>query len=234
MGWLWSSSEKQKPPETITKSQTEPPPDPSSTSNQNEEFPTPSSTDPTSSRQSHKTRDQQANEEVLTYFKSLQTPPAAVPRRLETPDDDDDDDDLDDDDDDDPSSNPKPLLTPSHLYPSKTNCHQHFDQAFHCQSPGGQFLHVYRYGTMRNCSQHWSNFWWCVRTNRGYGSSKTEREDKVRRRYWEQDQRTRQRREGCSEDVWRQRRYRVDEGVFVTGEVPEYPAVGEGERSRTH
>ena len=73
-----------------------------------------------------------------------------------------------------------------------------------------------------------------MRTNRGYGASKADREEKVRRRYWEQDQRTRQRREGCSEDVWRQRRYRVDEGVFVTGEVPEYPGVGEGERSRTH
>jgi hypothetical protein len=50
------------------------------------------------------------------------------------------------------------------LYPSEMSCQQAFDAAFYCQSLGGQFTNVYRYGELRNCKEEWGNFWFCMRT----------------------------------------------------------------------
>jgi hypothetical protein len=44
------------------------------------------------------------------------------------------------------------------------SCRDAFDYAFFCQSFGGQFVNVYRYGELRSCSEHWDNFWMCMRT----------------------------------------------------------------------
>lgn len=55
-------------------------------------------------------------------------------------------------------------ISPETLYPTEIHCQSAFDYAFFCQSFGGQFVNVYRYGGFRPCSNHWSDFWLCMRT----------------------------------------------------------------------
>ncbi|KAI9765623.1 MAG: hypothetical protein M1835_007354 [Candelina submexicana] len=55
-------------------------------------------------------------------------------------------------------------ISPDSLYPTTMSCRQAFDSAFYCQSMGGQFNNLYRYGEVRNCSEKWSQFWFCMRT----------------------------------------------------------------------
>lgn len=55
-------------------------------------------------------------------------------------------------------------ISPDSLYPTEISCRSAFDYAFFCQSFGGQFVNVYRYGTFRSCSNHWQDFWLCLRT----------------------------------------------------------------------
>lgn len=60
------------------------------------------------------------------------------------------------------------------------SCRQAFDAAFHCNSLGGQWLSVYREGGVRSCSEHWDDFWFCMRA-RAYSSPA--KEDAIRDRY---------------------------------------------------
>ncbi|KAL2845451.1 hypothetical protein BJY01DRAFT_182506 [Aspergillus pseudoustus] len=55
-------------------------------------------------------------------------------------------------------------IAPDSLYPDTMSCRSAFDYAFFCQSLGGQFVNVYRYGELRSCSEHWENFWMCMKT----------------------------------------------------------------------
>ncbi|KAJ5641621.1 hypothetical protein N7490_005621 [Penicillium lividum] len=55
-------------------------------------------------------------------------------------------------------------IAPESLYADTMSCRTAFDYAFFCQSFGGQFVNVYRYGELRSCSEHWDNFWLCMRT----------------------------------------------------------------------
>lgn len=81
------------------------------------------------------------------------------------------------------------------------SCRSAFDYAFFCQSFGGQFVNVYRYGELRSCSEHWDNFWLCMRT-RSYGDN--ERKKAIRDHY---RKKTIKYRTGpSSEDVWDMRR----------------------------
>ncbi|KAF6232198.1 hypothetical protein HO173_009581 [Letharia columbiana] len=75
----------------------------------------------------------------------------------------------------DPTSLPPPI-TPATTLPTTLSCRSAFDAAFHCQSFGGQFAHVYRYGSLRGCGDHWADFWFCVRTNRGVAGEERRRE----------------------------------------------------------
>lgn len=59
---------------------------------------------------------------------------------------------------------PSSAIAPDSLYQDTMSCRQAFDYAFFCQSFGGQFVNVYRYGEMRSCSEHWDNFWLCMKT----------------------------------------------------------------------
>ncbi|KAG2421768.1 hypothetical protein HFD88_005744 [Aspergillus terreus] len=62
-------------------------------------------------------------------------------------------------------SAPQPhSIAPDSLYPDTMSCRSAFDYAFFCQSFGGQFVNVYRYGELRSCSEHWDNFWLCMKT----------------------------------------------------------------------
>lgn len=55
-------------------------------------------------------------------------------------------------------------ISPDALYPSEMSCRSALDYAMFCQSFGGQFVNVYRYGEFRSCKNHWSDFWLCMRT----------------------------------------------------------------------
>ncbi|KAL9094151.1 MAG: hypothetical protein Q9165_003566 [Trypethelium subeluteriae] len=95
-----------------------------------------------------------------------------------------------------------PITTPStSQYPSEMSCRAAFDTAYWCQSLGGQFLSVYRYGNLRSCSQHWSDFWFCMRTR---GVVEPVRAEMIRKRYREREARWRM--GPNSEDVWEARR----------------------------
>ncbi|KAI9374567.1 hypothetical protein BJX61DRAFT_289513 [Aspergillus egyptiacus] len=59
---------------------------------------------------------------------------------------------------------PPASIAPESLYPDTMSCRSAFDYAFFCQSLGGQFVNVYRYGELRSCSEHWENFWLCMKT----------------------------------------------------------------------
>ncbi|KAI0131313.1 hypothetical protein F4814DRAFT_405641 [Daldinia grandis] len=54
------------------------------------------------------------------------------------------------------------------------SCRQAFDAAYHCNSLGGQWVSVYRSGTMRSCSEHWDDFWFCMRARTYSGPQKEE------------------------------------------------------------
>ena len=84
------------------------------------------------------------------------------------------------------------------------SCRQAFDDAFYCSSVGGQFNNVYRYGRLKNCTDHWSQFWFCMRIKSKGDDAKKELVsdwyEKKERKY----------REGpSSEDVWEERKVKV-------------------------
>ncbi|MCJ1357309.1 MAG: hypothetical protein MMC33_007305 [Icmadophila ericetorum] len=104
----------------------------------------------------------------------------------------------------------KSTISPDVLYPITMSCRQAFDHAFYCQSLGGQWTNVYRYGGVRNCSEQWGNFWFCMRTNRGM-MTEEERKIRIQAHYREKDKKYRV--GPSSEDIWRLREERVD-GAF--------------------
>jgi hypothetical protein len=85
------------------------------------------------------------------------------------------------------------------------SCRQAFDDAFYCQSLGGQFNNVYRYGALRSCSEHWSQFWFCMRTR-----SKAEETKRREIQEWYRKKEEKYRVGPSSEDVWEERNERVD------------------------
>lgn len=106
------------------------------------------------------------------------------------------------------------------------DCEQAFNQAFYCQSLGGQWNNIYRYGGVKSCSENWDDFWFCMRV-KGYGAGKA-RDDAVREHY----RRKHLARYGpgrpSSEDVWREREERLPPGVAFAEPV-EAPAVSDAE-----
>lgn len=55
-------------------------------------------------------------------------------------------------------------ISPDSLYSTELSCRSALDYAMFCQSFGGQFVNIYRYGEFRSCSNHWQDFWLCMRT----------------------------------------------------------------------
>ncbi|KAL8785423.1 MAG: hypothetical protein Q9213_003353 [Squamulea squamosa] len=108
------------------------------------------------------------------------------------------------------SSPSSDIITPSILLPSTISCQSAFDSAFYCQSLGGQFNNVYRYGTLRDCREQWKQFWFCMKTNRGFLGDE-EREKRVREHYKLREMKYRV--GPSSEDVWKPRT-RLVEGAF--------------------
>jgi hypothetical protein len=96
----------------------------------------------------------------------------------------------------DPNSDPSSISFES-LYPTSLSCRSAFDYAFFCQSFGGQWVNVYRYGNLRSCSEHWENFWLCMRS-RGY--SDESRRETIRDHY--RKKAVKYKTGPSSEDVW--------------------------------
>ncbi|KAL2362177.1 hypothetical protein RJZ56_004920 [Blastomyces dermatitidis] len=88
-------------------------------------------------------------------------------------------------------------ISPETLYPTTMSCRSAFDYAFFCQSFGGQWVNVYRYGELRSCSEHWSDFWFCMRT-RSY--SEEEKAKMISDRY--RKKAVKYKTGPSSEDVW--------------------------------
>lgn len=86
------------------------------------------------------------------------------------------------------------------LYPTEMSCRSAFDYAFFCQSFGGQWVNIYRYGTLRSCSEHWSDFWFCMRTN---SLPEAERKAAIQDRY--RRKAIKYKTGPSSEDVWEAR-----------------------------
>ncbi|KAL4786714.1 hypothetical protein BJX76DRAFT_87659 [Aspergillus varians] len=141
MGWLWNSSSPKKDESQPT--QPSPPPAP-------ESLPTPPQPQKLS-------REEQADAEFTKLWASLKSDinqseqsqqSSATPTQSSAPD----------------LQSPPASIAPDSLYPDTMSCRSAFDYAFFCQSLGGQFVNVYRYGELRSCSEHWENFWICMKT----------------------------------------------------------------------
>ena len=142
MGWLWGSSPQKGESENI----------PTPPSNTNSSEAAPSNAPPTKTM----TPAEQADFEFNQLFASLQE--AEKNQNKSNP--------LSNGDA--TPSEPTSSIAEESLYADEMSCRTAFDYAFFCQSFGGQFVNVYRYGEMRSCSEHWDNFWLCMKT-RGWG-----------------------------------------------------------------
>lgn len=89
-------------------------------------------------------------------------------------------------------------ISPMALYPRSMSCRQAFDQAFYCQSLGGKFNDIYRFGKLQSCSEQWGAFWFCMRTK---SLSQDEKERQIRDYYAAREERMKTEK-GNSEDVW--------------------------------
>lgn len=88
-------------------------------------------------------------------------------------------------------------IAPDSLYSDTMSCRSAFDYAFFCQSLGGQWVNIYRYGELRSCSEHWNNFWLCMKT-KAYPDE--ERKELIRDHY--RKKAIKYKTGPSSEDVW--------------------------------
>ncbi|KAH7383308.1 hypothetical protein BKA66DRAFT_418053 [Pyrenochaeta sp. MPI-SDFR-AT-0127] len=86
--------------------------------------------------------------------------------------------------------------------PRSMSCRAAFDSAFYCSSLGGHFNDIYRYGQLRSCSEHWNDFWFCMRTKNSY-SGRDVKERMVQDRYREKEEKVKS--GPNSEDIWLKR-----------------------------
>ncbi|KAI9762986.1 MAG: hypothetical protein M4579_000049 [Chaenotheca gracillima] len=161
------------------------PPDGGSSSdahNENNRTPSPpSATAPSSTSQPTKrtlTRDEQADLELQSFLSALQS--QSTTTSSSTPNHTPPSDPSDSSSSSLAAGTTPPPADPSALYPSTMSCTSCFDQAFYCYSVGGQFMNVYRYGELRDCSELWGQFWFCMRAR---AQPTAEREEMVRAFY---------------------------------------------------
>lgn len=98
--------------------------------------------------------------------------------------------------------------------------------AFYCQSFGGQWNAIYRYGEMRSCGELWDDFFFCMRQQ---GTPPGEvKENMVREHYRRKELAKYGPGRPSSEDVWRERKERVAPGEAFAG-AAEPPRVSDAE-----
>lgn len=112
------------------------------------------------------------------------------------------------------------------LLPTTMSCRDAFDAAFYCNSMGGQFNNLYRYGSVGSCSESWSDFWFCMRT-RSFGAR--EKQEAIRARYREKEKTKYGRGEfgKSSEDVWKSRDKKLEWGEAFKTPFPEFKGTDE-------
>ncbi len=153
MGWWWSASDSGKAakPDPIVETQLafkqeqQPPSESAHT-------PEPTELQP---QKRALTRDEQSEQELISWLKEIQSETVASQSQPAVQ-----------------KSKPSAFLeqfspneiSPDSLYPTEISCRSTFDYAMFCQTFGGQFVNVYRYGSFRSCSSHWDDFWLCMRT----------------------------------------------------------------------
>lgn len=115
------------------------------------------------------------------------------------------------------------------ILPTTMDCEQAFNQAFYCQSLGGQWNNIYRYGSVRPCSENWDDFWFCMRV-KGYSEGKV-KDDMIREHYRKKHLAKYGPGKPSSEDVWRERKERLPPGAAFT-EPAEAPTVSDAEYQR--
>ncbi|KAH7419184.1 hypothetical protein BKA64DRAFT_9051 [Cadophora sp. MPI-SDFR-AT-0126] len=222
MGWLWSitapaSSSAQEKDSTIpTQSPTQPSP---STSNP------PPAEKPAS-------RDDLAEQELANFLKELDadvrpssTKYNRVPRNP-------------------PPSTHQPQFQPSspnadasteplaeQLLPTTMSCRTAFDEAFYCNSFGGRWNDLYRYGTLKSCSDNWNNFWFCMRT-RTYGDEQKAAAIKEHYRQRESSKYSKELGKESSEDIWKSRDKKVEWGEAFNAPFPGFSGTDEEWRQR--
>ncbi|KAF9700081.1 hypothetical protein EKO04_001270 [Ascochyta lentis] len=86
--------------------------------------------------------------------------------------------------------------------PRSMSCRAAFDSAFYCSSLGGHFNDIYRYGQLRSCSDHWNDFWFCMRTKNSYSGPEV-KEQLIMERYAQKEKAVKEK--PNSEDVWTRR-----------------------------
>lgn len=114
------------------------------------------------------------------------------------------------------------------ILPTCMSCRDAFDAAFYCNSLGGQFNNVYRYGGMGECSEKWNDFWFCMKVRTWGEASKAEA---TRARYREKERvkyGSILKKEGeddvevgrSSEDIWKSRERMVQWGEAFNKPFP--------------
>ncbi|KAM5441118.1 hypothetical protein MferCBS31731_003906 [Microsporum ferrugineum] len=193
MGWLWNSS-----PAPAEQAQEKEPSAPAA-SNSNP-FPPNTTENPTAQRsQKPLGRDELAETELNELLKSLDNSSSSTEQNAPSTS---------------KSRTSKQLLSQSMdsespstqfqaepLYPKTMSCRTAFDYAYFCQSFGGQWVNVYRYGELRSCSEHWSDFWFCMRSK---SLPDEEREKAISDRY--RRKAIKYKTGPSSEDVWELRK----------------------------
>ncbi|PBP27432.1 hypothetical protein BUE80_DR001757 [Diplocarpon rosae] len=219
MGWLWSTPNPSSPHESNS-------PLPSQSNTQSNPLPSdPSSAKPLS-------RDELADRELNSILKEFQTdvqPNSStkynrVPRNAPPSQT--------------PSSGPQDVDTDTtneplneQILPTTMSCRNAFDQAFYCNSFGGRWNDLYRYGTLRSCSDDWNDFWFCMRT-RTY--PEREKQKAIKEHYKQRDIAKYAKALGkeSSEDVWRSRERKMEWGEAFTTPFPKFEGTDEEWRKR--
>ena len=101
-------------------------------------------------------------------------------------------------------------ISPEALYPRSMSCRQAFDQAFYCQSLGGKFNDIYRYGSIKSCEEQWGAFWFCMKVK---SYSEKPKQDAIVTYYREREEKKKAA-VGSSEDIWEMRTVPVEKAFW--------------------
>lgn len=100
----------------------------------------------------------------------------------------------------------------SQLLPTTMSCRAAFDQLYYCNSLGGRWNDLYRYGTLRSCADDWDDFWFCMRT-RLYSEKAKAAAVKEHYREKERKKYSKELGKASSENVWKSRESKVEWGT---------------------
>lgn len=109
------------------------------------------------------------------------------------------------------------------------SCRDAFDYAWHCHTPGSQINAVYRYGSMRPCTELWDDFWFCMRTK---SFSPAMRAAAVQAHYAAKEESKYGDGKPSSEDVWESREERVQPGTAFQAKFEDAPVLDDKELQR--